>query len=713
MTIATRQFDEVKQDFARWKDSLWFSTWKIAVIADGSVTISFNKNVFLVTAVMNKDPDMGKDYMPLMIDFRESFSAAGKIGGGRFRKREGRPSDEAILYSRMTDRALRPLFPKGMINDLVISLSPLSLDLDQDLGVMSIIGASVATTLAGVPYAGPVGAVRIGYVDGDYVINPTKEQIEKGEMNLLVAGPRDSINMIEADGKEVENDILEKAWDIAIEHINQVIDWQEEFTKQVTITDKSDKVAFNKPSEDLISWVSTILTDDELTVVTRKDTRKEDFGEIYAELETKVFDAWADKMANDETGEYTKHNIKTAVFTVLKKYIRKNTINDAVRLDGRSPLEIRPLYCEVDIVPQVHGTALFWRGDTQVLASTTLGSPSDGQLKDTMEASDETDTFIHHYNFPPFSVNDARGTRGAWRREIGHGKLAEKALEYMIPAKEVFPYVVRVVSDCMWSGGSTSMWSVCASTMSLMAAWVPIKEPVSGIAMWLMTELDAAGKVEKYQVLDDIMGTEDFTGDMDFKIAGTKNGMTAIQLDTKLHGIPVSIIKETMTRGNKGRLDILDFMLKTIDQPRGAVSEWAPKIEVMQINPDKIKEVIGRGWENINKIIELADGIKIDIDEDGTIFMTHQEASAIAKAKKMIEDIAVELEPGTKHAAKISRVEKYGVFIKLSNGKWGLVHVSKLWAWVSDPTAKFKEGEAIDVIYNGTDNQWRMNFAKA
>jgi polyribonucleotide nucleotidyltransferase len=413
MTIDTRKFTEIKESFTRGKDTLSFSTGKIAVIADGSVTISFNDNVFLVTSVMNKDPDAGKDYMPLMIDFRESFSAAGKIGGGRFRKREGRPSDEAILYSRMTDRSMRPLFPKGMVNDLIISLSPLALDLHQDLGVMSIIGASVATTLAGVPYAGPVGAVRIGYMNGEYIINPTKKQIEEGELNLLVAGPRDSINMIEADGREVSNDILEKAWDIAIEHINQVIDRQEAFTSQVEISNKSDKVVFNKPSTDVIDRVATILTDDVLTVVTRKDTRKEDFGEIYAELESKVLVAGAEKMANDESGDYTKHNLKTAVFTVLKAYIRKNTINDAVRLDGRTPMDIRPLYCEVDVVPQVHGSGLFWRGDTQVLASTTLGSPSDGELKDSMEATDVTNNFLHHYNFPPFSVNDARGTRGA------------------------------------------------------------------------------------------------------------------------------------------------------------------------------------------------------------------------------------------------------------------------------------------------------------
>jgi len=709
--ITQRTFTEVKKDFTRWDHSLAFSTGKMAVIADGATTVQFDDNVFLVTAVMKKDPDGSKDYLPLMIERRESYSAAGKIGGWRFRKREGRPSDDAVLYARLTDRALRPIYPKGMINDVVITVTPLALDGKQDLGVISIIGASLATMKAGIPFDGPVGAVRIGYKDGNYIINPNLEQIETGQMNLVVAGPKGMINMIECDAHEVSDSILEGAWDIAQAEIDKCIQRQLDFLADCDIKDKSAKVVINKPSKKLISRVETILTEEKLSEFKRHN--KEEFGDMYADLEGEVLEAAKEMMADESNEEYTKTKVKSAVFQAMKNNIRKHTIHDGVRLDERAVDQIRPLYCEVDLLPSVHGTALFRRGDTQVLATTTLWSPADVQLKDTMELSDAIDRFMHHYVFPPYSVNDPRGIRGVGRREIGHGKLAEKALEYMIPEKTAFPYTIRVVSECMGSGGSTSMWSVCATTMSLMATGVPIKAPVSGIAMGLMTELEDDGKtIKKYQVLTDIMGTEDFTGDMDFKIAWTKTGVTAIQLDTKLKGVPVSIIKEVMIRGDEGRWKILDFMLQTIAEPRANVSETAPKIHVMTINPKKIKEVIGKGGENIDKIIEAADNVKVDIEDDGTVFLTHQDQSAIDKAIALIKDIAEDLVPNVDYQATIMRVENYGIFIDIRKGKGWLVHKSNIGAGISDVEKRFKVGEKVTVQFLSQDERWKMAFKR-
>lgn len=711
MAIATRQFDTRTASFDRSWLPLAFETGKLAVLADGSVKISLGENTLLVTAVMNKEPDRSKDFMPLMVDFRDSYSAAGKIGGGRFRKREGRPSDEAVLYSRLTDRALRPLFPKGMVNDVVITITPLAIDGTQDLGALCLLGSSVALQLAGIPFDGPVGACRVAFVDNQYVINPTLTQLETATMNLMVAGPQDLINMIEADGREAPAEIVERAWDIAMEHINQTIERQQEFIATVdTITDKSDKVVKNYPSDDLIAWVRTVLTDEKLSGIYRHS--KEDFGELYAEYESEVMDAALDYIADETKLDFSHSSVKQAVFHVFKYFIRSRTIHEGVRVDGRDVMTIRPLYCEVDTIPLVHGSGLFWRGDTQVHSTVTLGSPGDVQLVDNMEEDDTEQRYMHHYNFPPYSVNDPRGTRGPGRREIGHGRLAEKALEYMIPDKQHFPYVIRVVSECMGSGGSTSMGSVCGSTLALMAAGVPLQEPVSGIAMGLMTELaDDHRTIASYQVLNDIMGTEDFTGDMDFKIAGTRNGVTAIQLDTKLHGIPVSIVKETMTRGNDGRAEILNFMLQTIDKPRDHVNEHAPKIHVMTIKPEQIRDVIGKGGETIDKIIEKSGGVKIDIDQDGTVYLTGDSQAGVDKAIKLIEQITFEIEPGKNYDAEVTRVENYGTFISVA-GKSGLVHVSNMGGGITDATTRFKVGETMKVQLLKTDEKGRMAFKR-
>lgn len=710
MTIITRQFDTHTASYDWHGLSLAFEHGKLAVLADGSVRISLWENTLLITAVMNKDPDASKDYMPLMVDFRDSYSAAGKIGGGRFHKREGRPSDEAVLYSRLTDRALRPLFPKGMVNDVIITITPLAIDGTQDLGAMCLIGASLALQIAGIPFDGPVGACRVAYVENEYVINPTLAQLEKATMNLMVAGPHDLINMIEADGREAPNDIIEKAWDMAMDEINQTIERQKEFVSGIDVVSKTDKVVKNYPSDDLIARVRTVLTNERLSSIHRHS--KEDFGDLYAEYESEVMDAALEYIADETKIDFSHSTVKKAVFHVLKDFIRSRTIHEGVRVDGRDVMTIRPLYCEVDAIPLVHGSGLFRRGDTQVHSTVTLGSPGDAQLVDNMEEDDTEQRYMHHYNFPPYSVNDARGTRWPGRREIGHGALAEKALEYMIPDKQRFPYVIRVVSECMGSGGSTSMGSVCGSTLALMAAWVPIQEPVSGIAMGLMTELeDDHRTIKTYQVLNDIMGMEDFTGDMDFKIAGTKNGMTAIQLDTKLHGIPVSVVKETMIRGNDGRMDILNFMLQTIDQPRLHVAEHAPKIHVMSVKPEQIRDIIGKGGETIDKIIEKSGGVKIDIDKDGTIYLTGDDQKGVDKAITLIEEITFEIEKGKDYDAEVTRVENYGTFISVA-GKSGLVHVSNIGGGITDATTRFKVGDKMKVQLVKTDEKWRMAFKR-
>ena len=649
----------------------------------------------LYSTVMEKNPKEGLDFLPLMIDMRESYSAAGRIAGAVYRRREGRPSDTAILYARLTDRALRPMFPKGMINDVVVSITPLALDHQLGLGVMHIIGASLSIMAAGIPFDGPVGAAQIGYLDGEFIVNPTLEQLEKSELNLLVAGKKGSINMIECEGKEFPDDLMKKAFDLGQKVIDEACDWQLEFLKTLEI--KTQEITFNKPSEETMQLVDQVLTAERLEAMA--GNTKTPFNELYSQYEKEALALAAEKAESEQASEYTESKIKMGVFNAIKKFIRSRTIETGKRIDDRGELDIRPLYCEVDNLPRVHGSGLFWRGDTQVLSTVTLGGPTDYLVLDDMEHDDVQQKYFHHYNFPPFSTGEAKAMRGTGRREIWHGRLAEKALENMIPSKEEFPYSIRVVSECLGSGGSTSMGSVCGSTLALMDAGVPIKKPVAGIAMGLMTEHLEDGTITKYRILNDLMGTEDFTGDMDFKVAGTKEGINAIQLDTKLKGLTLQIIHETIDRASKWYKEIMDFMLETIGQPREAVKEYAPKIYVFKINPEKIKEVIGKGGEVIDKIIEQCDNIKIDFEDDGTCFLTHSKQEIIEKAKNLILEIATDLEVGQVFDAKVVRVEAYGLFVQLPKGKQGLCHVSNLGQKFTDGLDKhFKVGDVIHVV---------------
>ena len=692
--VVKKQFELSRQSMNWHGRELSLEIGKLAVQADASIRMQMGDNVMLYSTTMEKNPREWLDFLPLMIDMRESFSAAGRIGGAVYRRREWRPSDQAILNARLTDRALRPMFPKGMINDIVVSVTPLALDHQMSLGVMHIIGSSLSILAAGIPFDWPVGAAQIGYLDSQFIINPSLEQLEKSDLNLLVAGKKGSINMIECEGKEFPDELMKEAFTLGQKVIDESCDWQADFIKTLEI--KHQEVSFNKPSEKTMEFINSYLTTEKLNAMA--GNTKTPFNELYNLYEKDILTLAKEQTTEENEADFTESKLKMGVFNAIKAFIRSRTIETGKRIDDRGILDIRPLYCETDNLPRVHGSGLFWRGDTQVLSTVTLGGPTDYLVLDDMEHNDVQQRYFHHYNFPPFSTGEAKAMRGTGRREIGHGRLAEKALEFMIPSKEVFPYSIRVVSECLGSGGSTSMGSVCGSTLALMDAWVPIKKPVAWIAMGLMTEHLEDGTITKYQILNDLMGTEDFTGDMDFKVAGTKEGINAIQLDTKLKGLPLTIVHETIDRASAGYKEIMDFMLQTIAEPKTQVKEYAPKIHVFSIKPEKIKDVIGKGGETIDKIIEQCDGIKIDFEDDGTCFLTHSNQAIIEKAKNLILEIATDLEVGQSFEAKVVRIADFGLFVQLPKGKQGLCHVSNLGQKYPDGLEKhFKLGDLINV----------------
>jgi polyribonucleotide nucleotidyltransferase len=708
MTIK-KQF-EIKQHSFEWEWKLMsFETWKLAMQADSSIRLQWGDNVLLFTTCIDKTPRPGTDFLPLMIDYRESYSAAGRIAWAVYRRREAKASEAATLYARMADRALRPMFPKWMINSIVVSITPLSLDHTMEMDVATIVGSSLSVMAAWLPFDGPVGAVQIWYIDGKYLINPDKAQLNNSVFNLLLAGKKGSINMIECGAKEVPENILKEAFEIWQKEIDKICDIQSEFLNKLLITPQ--EVVFNKPSEDVIAYISNILTEDKLNALTGNS--KVPFNNLFDQYNSQVLELCSEKIQDPELTDFTESTVKMWVFHVVKYFIRTRTIQTQKRLDDRWPLDIRSLYCEVANVPRVHWTWLFWRWDTQVLTTTTLWWPKDYLIYDDMENDDLKQRYFHHYNFPPFSVWEANTIIYVWRREIGHGKLAEKALMPVIPTKEEFPYSIRTVSECLGSGGSTSMWAVCGSTLSLMDAWVPIKKPVAGIAMWLMTKLDDNENIDKYVILNDLQWTEDFTWDMDFKVAGTRDGITAIQLDTKLKGISMDIVHETISRAIAWYNEIMDFMLQTIDKPRAQVWQYAPKIFIIKVAIDKIKEVIGKWWDVINKIIEDCGNIKIDFDDDGTCYLTHPDQDMIDKATAIIKEIVTDLEVGQEFDAKITRVEDYWLFVQLPKNKMWLCHISNLGQKYTTPlTNHFKIWEKIKVKIKWIDHDGKIAVVK-
>ncbi len=700
--ITKKQFTEVTHEAMRQGKKITFSTGKLAPHSDGAVVITYGDTQLLVTAVMKKNADPDKDFLPLAIEFRDSYYATGKIGGGRFNKREGRPSDETILYCRLIDRPLRPMFPKGMVNDVVITVTPLCLDLQNSPGELGIIGASTAIMLAGIPFAGPVGAARIGYADGQYIFNMTEAQATTSLLDLHAAWTANLINMVEAGGNECPIEIVSTAFDHLQTMIAEICAIQQEFINKCTISPK--EITLNYPTQQQLDEMHTVVTDEEISTLFKKE--KTDFDFTYAALERKLYDHFKPLTETKDSGRRGS-TVNMGFFALVKKYIRKNIIEKGQRIDGRTVEQIRTIYCEHGTIPRAHGCGLFWRGDSQILSMLTLGSPGDAQMQDDMENTDVEKRFLHHYKMPPFSNNEAMMIRGANRREIGHGRLAEKALEPMIPSEESFPYTIRIVSEVLGSGGSTSMASVCGSTIALLDAGVQIKRPVSGIAMGLICGDD------DQTILTDISGTEDFIGDMDFKLAGTTEGMTAIQMDIKIQGLTVAKIKEILVRAQTGRAEILDFMLQTIDKPSETLSPYAPLLLQFAVKPEQVREVIGPGGSVIQEIIRIT-GVKIDLNDDGTGVITAKEQEAGNRAMQMIKDVVRSPKPGDKVTGKITRVEKYGVFVELSKKKTGLVHVKQLGAgYIEDPATLFKVGDMMSVEVTGIDADGKIQLKKS
>ena len=631
---------------------------KFAKQANGSVMVRYGDTVVMVAATASKEPRENLDFFPLTIDFEERMYAVGKIPGG-FIKREGRPSEKAILTARLTDRPLRPLFPKGFRNAVHVVATVMSVDQDNPPEIAAINGASIALSISDIPFSGPVGAVMIGLIDGKLVSNPNAQQREESELLLVVAGTSDGIMMVESSAKEVSRDTIVDALLLAHDEIKNIVIFQEEIVKQFgkTKMDVKLKLVPSEIEEEVKSFATPQLL--EALNISDKLTREGVIDDVRSQ--------WLAKFA--EVPETLGH-AKEAFYNLMKDLVRARILDQQIRPDGRKPDEIRPITCETGILPRIHGSALFTRGQTQVLNACTLGVLGDIQIIDglTME---ESKRFMHHYNFPPFSVGEAGFMRGPGRREIGHGALAEKALEPMIPKEEDFPYTLRAVSEVLESNGSTSMGSVCAASMALMDAGVPVKAAVGGIAMGLIKE------DEKYAILTDIQGMEDFLGDMDFKVAGTRKGITALQMDMKVHGLNRSILEQALTQAVDGYNFILDKMDAAISSPRPELSPYAPRIVVLKIAADKIREVIGPGGKVVNKIIEET-GVKIDIEADGTIYIASPDGVAAAKAKQIIEDLIREVAIGEVYMGKVVRVEAYGAFVELLPGKDGLVHISQL-----------------------------------
>jgi len=684
---------------------LVFETGKMAGLANGSVLVRYGDTVVLVNVVASKEPKEGIDFFPLSVDFEEKLYSVGKIPGG-FTKREGKPGDKAILTSRAIDRPLRPLFPKDFRNDVCVVATVMSVEQDNSPEVAAMIGASAALSISDIPFGGPTAAVNVGLVDGRIIINPTVEEREKSDLTLTVAGTVDKIAMIEAGANEVPDDVMLEAIKTAHVEIKKMCEFIQKMKDEIGKTKfeyKSFAVneeLFAEVDEQFASRMKTDVQDKDKTVIdARMDKLAEDVKAYLAEKHGEEFVV--------ENGQA----ISEVLYKLEKKTVRKLILDEGKRVDGRGIYDIRPLSCEVGLIPRVHGSALFTRGETQVLSVTTLGAMGDQQILDNLNPDEELKRFMHHYNFPPFSVGEVGRMGNPGRREIGHGALGERALAQVIPSEKDFPYTIRVVSEVLESNGSSSQASICASTMSLMAAGVPIKAPVAGIAMGLITN----GNIEDnapYTILTDIQGMEDHLGDMDFKVAGTSEGICALQMDIKIKGINREILSKALAQAKIGRMQILENMMGAISEVREDVSKYAPKIAQMQISVDKIRDVIGAGGKVINEIIEKCDNVKIDIEQDGSIVIYHQDRAAINKAVEMIEALTKEAKVGEIYNAKVVRIESYGAFVELFEGTDALLHVSKIaHERVNHPKDVLKLDQRIKVLVTEIDEKGRVNVS--
>ncbi|RAK11136.1 polyribonucleotide nucleotidyltransferase [Halanaerobium saccharolyticum] len=678
-------------DFAG--DEFNLQTGKLAKQANGSVVVRCGDSQVLVTATMD-DPRPGMNYFPLMVNYEERVYAIGQIPGSVMR-REGRPRDEATLAARVIDRSIRPLFPDGYRRDVQIVATILSVDDDHDPEVLALNGASVALTLSDIPFAGPIGGVKVGLVEGEIVINPDEEERENSDLDLVVAGSKDAIMMVEASANEVSEEKILEAMDAAHEEIKKIISLQEDIREEAG----KEKAPFESPTVDseIQSQVDQILGDKmkEAIQIQEKKARNTRLDALKEELKNTI---------NPDEDEEINDQLELAFEKMIKQSVKSLIIDDGVRPDGREYDEIRPIWAEVDFVPRAHGSGIFTRGETQALSVLTLGSARDEQTIFGL-GENETKRYMHHYNFPSFCVGETSPMRSPGRREIGHGTLGEKALLPVIPSEEDFPYTIRIVSEVLESNGSSSQASICGSSLALMAAGVPIKAPVAGIAMGLMK------KDDEIVVLSDIQGFEDFHGDMDFKVAGTKAGITALQMDMKLKGLSSEVLKEALEKAKKGRMHIMDKMLDVIPETRPELSENAPAIITMNIDPEKIRFVIGPGGKMINKIIDET-GADIDIEDDGLVKIMTEDQEGGQKAKEMIERLTEEVEVGKIYQGKVKRIMNFGAFVEILPNKEGLVHISKLADHhVKEVGDVVSVGDEIPVKVIEIDNQDRINLS--
>lgn len=673
-------------------------TGRVAEQANGAVLVRYGDTVLLATAVGSNEPREGIDFFPLTVDVEERMYAAGKIPGG-FIKREGRATEHAILACRLTDRPLRPLFPKGYRNDVQIVITVLSADQENDSDILGIVGASAALSLSNIPFAGPVGAVRVGYVDGQLVINPLESQMVESRLDLAIAGTSDAVMMVEAGAKELPEDVMLEAVRFGHETMQDIIKMQEKLVQAVNVEKRPFTPA--PVDEELKTKVATFVAPRFEAAVNNanKAARAAALSLVKEELVASLGEQYPDRM-KEIIAFYEKE---------LKSYVRNSILDHGMRVDGRDLKTIRPVSCEVGLLPRTHGSAIFTRGQTQVLSVVTLGSPGDEQILDGLAAA-ESKRFLHHYNFPPFSTGESKPMRGPGRREIGHGALAERAISAVLPTKEEFPYTIRAVSDVLSSNGSSSMGSVCGTTLSLMDAGVPIHAPVAGVAMGLITgEGERAGK---WAVMSDIQGIEDALGDMDFKVAGTADGVTALQMDIKVKGITYEIMAKAMEQAREGRMFIMEKMLDTIDAPREELSPFAPRIQTVKINPDKIGAVIGPGGKVIRKIQEES-GAKLDIEDDGSVHISATSGEAMQIAIDAVRALTEEVEVGRIYTGTVRRLVDFGAFVEILPGKEGLVRTSQLADYqVMRPEDVVSVGDEITVMAIEVDPQGRVNLSR-
>ncbi|MCE5732970.1 polyribonucleotide nucleotidyltransferase [Staphylococcus pseudintermedius] len=674
---------------------LTIETGQLAKQANGAVLVRYGDTVVLSTATASKEPRDG-DFFPLTVNYEEKMYAAGKIPGG-FKKREGRPGDEATLTARLIDRPIRPLFPDGYRHDVQIINTVLSADPNCSPEMAAMIGSSMALSVSDIPFQGPIAGVNVGYVDGEYVINPNLEQREKSRLDLEVAGHKDAVNMVEAGASEITEAEMLVAILFGHEEIKRLCAFQEEIIAHLQ-PEKREFIPEEK-NQTLIDSVTQMTKDENLNGAIQTFDKQERDANLDA-IKERILANFENE--EDPENEALLKEVGTIINTLIKDEVRRLIADEKIRPDGRKPDEIRPLSSEVGLLPRAHGSGLFTRGQTQALSVLTLGSISEYQIIDGL-GEEEHKRFMHHYNFPNFSVGETGPVRAPGRREIGHGALGERALRYIIPDEKTFPYTVRIVSEVLESNGSSSQASICGSTLALMDAGVPIKAPVAGIAMGLVT------REESYTILTDIQGMEDALGDMDFKVAGTTEGITAIQMDIKIDGLTKEVIEEALEQARKGRLAILEHMMQTIDQPRKELSAYAPKVEIMQIKPEKIRDVIGPGGKQINEIID-ATGVKLDIEQDGTVFIGSTEQDMINQARAWIESIVREAEVGQVYDAKVKRIEKFGAFVELFPGKDALVHISQI---SNERINKVEDvlnmGDTLKVKVTEIDKQGRVN----